>query len=186
MSVVLAINIAQLAGFVGSNPELISTYPDSLLKDFTKNDIISHTLPSGITPGQILNQKMGDKNVISYCFKIEREGDRDDLTAISVVIDEKDVNIDDFISLYLYITENVVRDSFTLEDLIQSMPSIWQSGTARGWIASWICTCATKLSLLGGLPRASGVASPWHSHAKVPTWCCSPATLAPWSRSRRK
>ena len=100
MSVVLAINVAQLAGFVGSNPELISTYPDSFLKNITEQDIISNTLPNGIIPGQLLNNKMGDKNFISYCFVIRREGDRDDLTAISVIIDELDVNIDDFMTSF--------------------------------------------------------------------------------------
>jgi hypothetical protein len=118
MSIVDTISISRLGGFIGSNPEILSTFPldqkptsDSDVKAF-----LNKSLPFGIQPGSFTVEKFKDKLAISYLFSVKNQDAaiRDDLTSITVLVSEKKVNIDDFKKLFIQIIDVFKNEMDTL------------------------------------------------------------------------
>lgn len=82
--------IMKLGGFVGSNPEILSSFPPlNMNPDETKN-LLAKSFPHGVKVGDFIEDKHGKYNVLSYIFRVKREEDRDDLFSFSVLISKKD------------------------------------------------------------------------------------------------
>jgi hypothetical protein len=110
MSIVDMISICRLGGFVGSNPEILGTFPvnEKPQSDVDIKDYLNKSIPFGVAPGSFTIEKFKDKLAVSYLFTLKSQdaGVRDDLTSITVVISDKKVNVDDFKKLFVQIIES--------------------------------------------------------------------------------
>ncbi|MFX0023052.1 MAG: hypothetical protein ACFE9S_12065 [Candidatus Hermodarchaeota archaeon] len=81
--------LAKLGGFIGSNPEIISSFPStSSFGDQT--EILKKCFPIGSKVGQFIEDKFTKFQVLSYIFKVEQEGERDDLYSFSILLHKRD------------------------------------------------------------------------------------------------
>ena len=107
MNIIENISLCRLGGFVGSNPEVIS----SVLPISTTEEkaLLNKALPDGSEPNSYILEKLNNKYILSYTFTIKSsDADvRDDLASIALVVPEKKVNIEDFKVLF-----KLVMDSF--------------------------------------------------------------------------
>ncbi|MFX0029388.1 MAG: hypothetical protein ACFE8B_09275 [Candidatus Hermodarchaeota archaeon] len=81
--------LAKLGGFIGSNPEIISSTP-SLKSIGTENELLSKCFPIGSKVGQFIEDKLNKYLVLSYIFKVKRAHDRDDLFSLSILLHKRD------------------------------------------------------------------------------------------------
>ncbi|MFX1316710.1 MAG: hypothetical protein ACFE9T_12670 [Promethearchaeota archaeon] len=82
--------ICKLGGYVNSNPEILSSYPDLEISTDKSKELLSKCLPTGAKIGDFILNKYDKYNVLSYVFKIPIQKDRDDLFSISVLLGKKD------------------------------------------------------------------------------------------------
>lgn len=89
------VTICKLAGYEGSNPELVCWFPEDMVK-FDEPELISKSMPNGVAPGTFRSNRIENMIILSYSFalKSEQEGVRDDLASISVFVSDKKVNVD--------------------------------------------------------------------------------------------
>ena len=131
MSVVKTIHITRLGGFTGSNPEILAVFPRNLNETLSEQSIIDHSLPDGVGPNTFSLVKIDDIYFLSYIFSITNKNVeiRKDLASISVVIDQKDTNIEDFKILFEHIVEIMIKQKnikITTEFLIESLEDIFE------------------------------------------------------------
>lgn len=110
MALVENIGICRLGGFVGSNPEILDSYPpfNQSLDEKQQREIILKSIPEGSQPDSYTVSKLGSKVILSYIYKIQRdeEGTRSDLASITLVVSEKRVNILELQKLFKAIIES--------------------------------------------------------------------------------
>ncbi|MFX1409143.1 MAG: hypothetical protein ACFFA6_02230 [Promethearchaeota archaeon] len=82
--------ICKLGGYVNSNPEILSSYPDLEISTDKSKELIGKCLPTGAKIGDFIVNKYDKYNVLSYIFKMPIQEDRDDLFSISVLLGKKD------------------------------------------------------------------------------------------------
>lgn len=131
MSVVKTIHITRLGGFTGSNPEILAVFPRNLNETLSEQSIIDHSLPDGVSPNTFSLVKVDNIYFLSYVFSITNKDAeiRKDLASISIVIDQKDTNIEDFKILFEYIVEIMIKQTdikITTEFLIESLEDIFE------------------------------------------------------------
>ena len=131
MSVVKTIHITRLGGFSGSNPEILAVFPKNLNESISEQSIINHSLPDGVGPNTFSLVKVDDIYFLSYVFSITNKDAeiRKDLAAISIVIDQKDTNIEDFKILFEHIVEIMIKQTdlkITTEFLIESLEDVFE------------------------------------------------------------
>ena len=80
--------ICKLGGYVNSNPELISSYPS--LDSSLEADILSKCFPLGSKYGEFIVDKYNKYSLLSYIFRVNQTGDRDDLFSLSVLLTKRD------------------------------------------------------------------------------------------------
>lgn len=131
------LNLAELAGHVGSNPRLVSSFPQQNVDEKLEKFIVSNCLPDGILPSEISTSKYEGKTFLSYCFKKENKNTRDDLLALSIVVDLESTNmlsiIDDnkldfneLKKVYEEICKQLIESGIDIEQLITSLEDIFQ------------------------------------------------------------
>ncbi|MFX0175152.1 MAG: hypothetical protein ACFE85_02860 [Candidatus Hodarchaeota archaeon] len=81
--------LSKLGGFVGSNPEIISSYP-SVSKIGEETDILKKCFPIGAKVGDFIEDNYNKYLVLSYIFKVQQKVDRDDLFSLSVLLHKRD------------------------------------------------------------------------------------------------
>ncbi|MHA1682909.1 MAG: hypothetical protein ACTSUE_18365 [Promethearchaeota archaeon] len=122
MAVIENVGVCRLGGFENSNPEILAAYPplNKTIPDAHLNEFINKSLPVGTIPGAFSLNKIKDVYILSYTFKIQskKEGIRDDLASISVVISDKKVNIDHFENLF---KEIIIKFNGNLERLTRTV-----------------------------------------------------------------
>ena len=91
MSTVLVSIVSGLEGRVGSNPKVLSIYPNTL--EVSEKTIISKSLPNGATPDKFYEDSIGSSIILVYTFEIPNAEIRNDLVSIGFVLD-KDVIIE--------------------------------------------------------------------------------------------
>ena len=81
--------LAKLGGFVGSNPEILSSYPP-FSKVGNETDILRTCFPMGAKEGKFFEDRYKKYIVLSYIFKIQQRASRDDLFSFSVLLHKRD------------------------------------------------------------------------------------------------
>jgi len=81
--------LCKLGGFVNSNPEIISSFPN-LPSSNDESEILSKCLPIGSKVGEFIVDKYNKYNLLSYIFKVIQSADRDDLFSLSVLLHKRD------------------------------------------------------------------------------------------------
>ena len=130
MSLVQTIHITRLGGFTGSNPELMAQFPIGIA-EMEEKTIIDNSLPVGIKPDSFSLEKIGNNYFLSYIFAItgDEVAIREDLASISVVIDNKNIDIEHFKVLFEHIVEIMIKQTelkITMEFLIESLEKIYE------------------------------------------------------------
>jgi len=82
--------LMRLGGFVGSNPEILNSYPSLNMKQNESNELLAKSFPHGVHEGDFVEDKHGKYNILSYIFRVKRKEDRDDLYSFSVLLSKKD------------------------------------------------------------------------------------------------
>ena len=123
-----SIGLLSLAGDVGSNPELVSTYP---LVDFKENELkelIEKSLPEGIEPNSFCTTKFKNHSMFSYVFatKGDYTESRRDLVSIVVIINDKKVRIKDLEVLFRTIIEKMIAQDMSTQALKESLDKIYE------------------------------------------------------------
>jgi hypothetical protein len=79
---------SRLGGFKDANPEILTSYPplDEDLKN--SDELLLKCLPIGCSEGDLIENKYNKSNLISYVFKIEKVGERDDLFSFSILLNK--------------------------------------------------------------------------------------------------
>ena len=120
-STVLVSIICGLEGRVGSNPKIITIYPDNL--DATEEYILERSLPHGALPDQFFEDKLDSRKILVYTFEIQKDG-RNDLASIGLVLD-KDVIIANLQPIIKRLVNRLNSENLlTLEIIQESLPKI--------------------------------------------------------------
>jgi hypothetical protein len=82
--------LMRLGGFVGSNPEILTSFPSLNMKQGESSELLAKSFPHGVHEGDFVEDKHGKYNILSYIFRVKREEDRDDLYSFSVLLSKKD------------------------------------------------------------------------------------------------
>ncbi|MHA1106107.1 MAG: hypothetical protein ACTSPN_10375 [Promethearchaeota archaeon] len=82
--------LMKLGGFVGSNPEILGSFPNLKITGDEYSELLAKSFPHGVKVGEFVEDKHGKHNVLSYIFKVKREEERDDLFSFSVLISKRD------------------------------------------------------------------------------------------------
>ncbi len=85
-STVLVSIISGLEGRVGSNPKVLSIFPNTL--DAKEETIIQKSLPHGATPNEFYEDILGSNKILVYTFEIPNAECRNDLASIGFVLDK--------------------------------------------------------------------------------------------------
>jgi hypothetical protein len=96
--------LMRLAGFVGSNPEILNSFPSLNMKQDESNELLAKSFPHGVHEGDFIEDKYGKYHILSYIFRVKREEDRDDLYSFSVLLSKKDKT-----EVYKPILEEVIK-----------------------------------------------------------------------------
>ena len=86
MSTVLVSIVSGLEGRVGSNPKILSIFPNTL--DASEETIIQKSLPQGANPDEFYEDTLGSNKILVYTFEIPNEEGRNDLASIGLVLDD--------------------------------------------------------------------------------------------------
>ena len=86
MSTILVSIISGLQGHVGSNPEVLSIYPNTL--DVMEETLIQKSLPLGATPDEFYESNIGSYKILVYIFEIPNVEGRNDLASIGFILDK--------------------------------------------------------------------------------------------------
>ena len=81
--------LAKLGGFVGSNPEIVSSYP-SVDNVGNEGDILNTCFPTGAKIGDFYEDKYKKYLVLSYIFRIKQLAERDDLFSLSILLHKRE------------------------------------------------------------------------------------------------
>ncbi|MFW9785031.1 MAG: hypothetical protein ACFFFB_22305 [Candidatus Heimdallarchaeota archaeon] len=95
--------LAKLGGFIGSNPEIISFFPP-LNSVSEEKEILYKCFPIGSKVGEIIEDKYTKYLVLSYIFKVQQKGDRDDLFSFSILLHKRDK-----VEIYKYILKELME-----------------------------------------------------------------------------
>jgi hypothetical protein len=82
--------LIRLGGFVGSNPEILNSFPSLNMKQDESNELLAKSFPHDVREGDLVEDKHGKYNILSYIFRVKRDEDRDDLYSFSVLLSKKD------------------------------------------------------------------------------------------------
>ena len=85
-STVLVSIISGLEGRIGSNPKVLSIFPDTL--DSKNETIIQKSLPHGAAPDEFYEDTLGSNKILAYTFEIPNAECRNDLVSIGFVLDK--------------------------------------------------------------------------------------------------
>jgi len=122
MSTVLVSIVSGLEGQVGSNPKVISIYPNTL--DVIEEKIIQKSLPQGATPDKFYEDNLVGYKILVYTFEIPNEDSRNDLASIGLVLD-KDVIIENLKPIIVQLIEWLKSENFLTYEIIQEhLPKI--------------------------------------------------------------
>jgi len=81
--------LAKLGGYIGSNPEIISSFP-SVTTIGGETEILKKCFPLGAKVGDFVEDRFNKHLVLSYIFKVQQESVRDDLFSLSVLLHKRD------------------------------------------------------------------------------------------------
>jgi len=81
--------LAKLGGFVGSNPEIISSYPPYSAVG-NQSEILNTCFPIGAKAGKFFEDRFRKYLVLSYIFKVKHNQQRDDLFSFSILLHKRD------------------------------------------------------------------------------------------------
>lgn len=97
--------ICKLAGHIGSNPEILISYPPFEGENIDKQEIITLCLPFGCKAGDLIEQKYQKHDLLSFVFSIEKTEERDDLLSFSILL-----NRDQNLELYKSVIERFIAE----------------------------------------------------------------------------
>ena len=122
MSTVLVSIVSGLEGQVGSNPKVLSIYPNTL--DVIEEKIIQKSLPQGATPDKFYEDNLVGYKILVYAFEIPNEDGRNDLVSLGLVLD-KDVIIENLKPIIVQLIEWLKSENFLTYEIIQeNLPKI--------------------------------------------------------------
>lgn len=81
--------LSKLGGFVGSNPEIVSSYPPYTGVG-SEAEILHACFPIGAKVGEFFEDKFRKYLVLSYVFKIQKNEERDDLFSFAVLLHKRE------------------------------------------------------------------------------------------------
>ncbi|MFX0011516.1 MAG: hypothetical protein ACFE9R_14480 [Candidatus Hermodarchaeota archaeon] len=108
--------LAKLGGYVGSNPEIISSYP-SLISKGDKQEILQFCFPFGVKPGNFVEDRYKKYLVLSYIFRVTQETNRDDLFSFSILLHKRD-KIDIYKAVINRLIEILENDNLLNEKIL--------------------------------------------------------------------
>ncbi|MHA1718980.1 MAG: hypothetical protein ACTSWX_06970 [Promethearchaeota archaeon] len=121
-STVLASIISGLEGRVGSNPKILSIFPNTL--DVSEELIIQKSLPLGATPNEIYEDTLGSNKILVYTFEIPNNENRNDLASIGFVVEQNVIikNLQSVIAKLIKWLES--NDLLNFEIIQENLPNI--------------------------------------------------------------
>jgi len=121
-STVLASIISGLEGRVGSNPKILSIFPNTL--DVSEELIIQKLLPLGATPNEIYEDTLGSNKILVYTFEIPNNENRNDLASIGFVVEQNVIikNLQSVIAKLIKWLES--NDLLKIEIIQENLPNI--------------------------------------------------------------
>jgi len=132
MSTVLVSIVSGLEGRVGSNPKVLSIFPNTL--DASEETIIQKSLPHGATPDKFYEDTIGSNKILVYTFEIPNEESRNDLASIGLILD-KDVIIENLRPIIVQLIEWLKSENFLTYKIIQEhLPKIIDGINNKGII----------------------------------------------------
>jgi len=81
--------LAKLGGYVGSNPEIISSYPPYSAVG-NETELLNTCFPIGAKAGKFFEDRFRKYLVLSYAFKVKHNSQRDDLFSFSILLHKRD------------------------------------------------------------------------------------------------
>ena len=94
MPIIENVSVCKLGGNIGSDPEVVGSFPDLALsiQDSEQREFIGCSLPDGALPGSFTEEVLNDKKILSYVFRIKSQDAvvRDDLASISLIVGDKE------------------------------------------------------------------------------------------------
>ena len=122
MSTVLVSIMSGLEGRVGSNPKVLSIFPNTL--NVSEETIIQKSLPNGAIPDNFYEDTIGSNQILVYTFEIPNEDSRNDLASIGLVLD-KDVIIENLRPIIVQLIDWLKSENFLTYEIIQEhLPKI--------------------------------------------------------------
>jgi len=122
MSTVLVSIMSGLEGRVGSNPKVLSIFPNTL--NVSEETIIQKSLPNGAIPDNFYKDTIGSNQILVYTFEIPNEDSRNDLASIGLVLD-KDVIIENLRPIIVQLIDWLKSENFLTYEIIQEhLPKI--------------------------------------------------------------
>ena len=122
MSTILVSIVSGLQGQVGSNPKVLSVYPNTL--NANDETIIQKSLPHGATPDKFYEDTLGSNKILVYTFEIPNVECRNDLASIGLVLD-KDVIIENLKKVILQMIGWLKFNNLLTYEIIQdNLPKI--------------------------------------------------------------
>lgn len=122
MSTILVSIVSGLEGRVGSNPKILSIFPNTL--EASEETIIQKSLPHGATPDKFYEDTIGSNKILVYIFEIQNEDSRNDLASIGLVLD-KDVIIENLKPIIVQLIEWLKSENYLTYEIIQeNLPKI--------------------------------------------------------------
>lgn len=82
--------LLKLGGYVGSNPEILKSFPILNMGEIESSELLVKSFPHGAKNGDYVEDRYGKHNIVSYIFKIKQENDRDDIFSFSILIGKRD------------------------------------------------------------------------------------------------
>ena len=81
--------LSKLGGFVGSNPEIVSSYPPYTAVG-NETEILNSCFPLGAKAGKFFEDRFRKYIALSYFFKVRKSTERDDLFSFSILLHKRD------------------------------------------------------------------------------------------------
>ncbi len=138
LNIIQNICLSRLGGFIGSSPEVLCSHPLIELDENTEKEFISKVIPEGIEPNCFsLDKLKNNEMLLSYSFSIkssENDKIRSDLAAISIIIDNNRIDINDLKILLKHLIDKIVEGKITTSMLMTSLEIIYNGINNRDQI----------------------------------------------------
>ncbi|TXT53692.1 MAG: hypothetical protein BAJALOKI2v1_880013 [Promethearchaeota archaeon] len=112
-----SLHVLKLGGHEDSTLQIVASYPRVEISEEEAKNLILKCFPLGSKEGDYYSEKYQKSKVLSYIFKIKKEGERDDLFSISLMIDKK-ANEELYEQILKYVIDTLDTDNYLTEEIL--------------------------------------------------------------------